>query len=104
MNGVTIVQDLIDSLKPFHQTGLGVLQATISKGCSIKWVHEEAMSDSLWQRHVIVWVKSTHLKTISAYFQMVASECPDQELESTVQRWKEWDLGETRHEVIETLK
>ena len=38
---------------------------------------------------------------ISAYFQMVASEWPDQELEATVERWKEWDLGETRHEVVD---
>ena len=33
-------------------------------------------------------------------FQMVALKCPDQELEATVERWQEWDLGETRHEVI----
>ena len=34
-------------------------------------------------------------------FQMVALKCPDQELEATVERWQEWDLGETRHEVID---
>ena len=32
---------------------------------------------------------------------MVALKCPDQELEATVERWQEWDLGETRHEVVD---
>ena len=36
-------------------------------------------------------------------FQMVALKCPDQELEATVERWQEWDLGETRHEVIDHI-
>ena len=42
-----------------------------------------------------------HISKPTASFQMVGSECPDQELEATVQRWQEWDLGETRHEVID---
>jgi hypothetical protein len=30
---------------------------------------------------------------------MVALKCSDEKLEATVERWQEWDLGETRHEV-----
>ena len=41
-----------------------------------------------------------HISDPAGIFQMVALKCPDQELEATVERWQEWDLGETRHEVI----
>ena len=41
-----------------------------------------------------------HISVPAGIFQMVALKCPDQELEATVERWQEWDLGETRHEVI----
>ena len=42
-----------------------------------------------------------HISVPAGIFQMVALKCPDQELEATVERWQEWDLGETRHEVID---